>query len=70
MISECSKLAQNEYKSRHDWMEKLNNWELCKKLKFDHITKWYMHKPDFVQENEMHKILWECEITSGTILGG
>ena len=34
IISKCSKLAQIEYKSRHDWVGKINNWELCKKLKF------------------------------------
>ena len=31
--------------------------ELCKKLKFDHNTKWYMHKPESIQENKEHKIL-------------
>ena len=37
-------------------------WELCKKLKFDHTTKWYMHKLETVLENETHKILWDFEI--------
>ena len=32
--------------------------ELCKKLKFDHTDKWYMHYPDPVLDNEKHKILW------------
>ena len=31
-------------------------------LKFDHTTKWYKHKPESVQENEMHKILLDFEI--------
>ena len=38
------------------------HWELHKKLIFDHFTKWYMHKPESVLENEMHKILWDFEI--------
>ena len=38
------------------------HWELCKKLKFHHTTKWYMHKPESVLENETHKILWDFEI--------
>ena len=35
-ISECSKLAQKEYKTRHDWMGKVIHWESCQKFKFDH----------------------------------
>ena len=31
IISECSKLAQKEYKTKHDWVEKVINWELCKR---------------------------------------
>ena len=30
IISECSKLAQREYKTRHDWVRKVIHWELCK----------------------------------------
>ena len=30
-ISECSKLAQKEYKARHDWVGKLIHWEMCRK---------------------------------------
>ena len=33
--------------------------ELCKRLKFDHTTKWYLHEPESVLENETHKILSE-----------
>ena len=42
IISECSKSAQKEYKSRHDWVGKVIHWEMCKKFKFDHTNKWYM----------------------------
>ena len=31
-ISECSKLAQKEYKTRHDCMGKVIHWELCQKF--------------------------------------
>ena len=31
IISECCKLAQKEYKTRHDWVGKVIHWELCKK---------------------------------------
>ena len=33
-------------------MGKVFHWELCKVLKFDHTTKWYMHKSESVLENE------------------
>ena len=36
--------------------------ELCKKWKFDHTTKWYMHQPESFQENKMHKILCDLKI--------
>ena len=39
IISECSKLAQREYKTRHDWVGKVIHWEMCKKLKFDYTNK-------------------------------
>ena len=61
-ISEYSKLEQKEYKTRHDWMGKIILWELCKTLKIDHTNKWYMHKPESILENEMHKIHWGFEI--------
>ena len=40
IISECRKLAQKEYKTRHDWVGKVIHWEMCKKFKFDHTNKW------------------------------
>ena len=40
IISECSKLAQKENKTRHDWVVKMIHWEMCKKFKFDHTNKW------------------------------
>ena len=34
-ISECSKLAQKDYKTRHDWVGQVIHWELCKKFQFN-----------------------------------
>ena len=39
IISESSKLVQKEYKARHDWVDKVIHWEMCKKFKFDHVNK-------------------------------
>ena len=57
IISECRKLAQKVYKARHAWVGKAIHWEMCKKFKFDHTNKWYMHKPAHVQKkNDTHKL--------------
>ena len=62
IISEYSKLTQREYKAGHYSVGKVIHWELCKKFNFHHSTKWYMHKPNHVLENETHKILWDLEV--------
>ena len=62
IISECSKLAQKEYGTRHDWVGKVIHWEMCKKLKFDHTNKWYMHNPAPVLEDYTHKLLSDIDI--------
>ena len=54
---ECRKFAQKEYKTRHKWVRKVIHWELCKKFKFDHTTRWYMHNQESVSENETDKLL-------------
>ena len=68
IISECSKLAQTEYKTRHDWVGKVIHWEMCKKFKFDHTNKWYMHNPAAVLENDMHKLLWDFDIQTDHLI--
>ena len=58
IISKCSKQSQKEYKTRHDWVRKVIDKELCKKLKFNYTTKWHMHKLESILKNETNKILW------------
>ena len=43
-------------------MRQAIQWELREKFTFDHTNKWYMHNPESVKENAMHKILWNFEI--------
>ena len=33
ITSECGKLVQKKFKSRHDWVGKDIYWELCERLK-------------------------------------
>ena len=68
IISECSKLAQKEYKTRHDWVGKVIHLELCKKFRFDHTNKWYMHNPAPVLENDTHKPQWDFEVLTDHLI--
>ena len=45
-----------------DWVRKVIYKELCKRLKFDETTKWYMDKLESVLEMETCKILRDFEI--------
>ena len=68
IIIECCKLAQKEYKTRHDWVDKVIHWELCKKFKFDNANKGYMYNPESVLENETHQLLWDLEIQTDYLI--
>ena len=68
IISKCCKLAQKEYKSRHDRVYKVIHWELCKKLKFHHINKWYTYNLESIPENEMQKILRDFAIQTDHLI--
>ena len=43
-------------------MAKVIHWEMCKKFRFDHLNKWYIHNPALVLENDTHKLLWDFDI--------
>ena len=62
IISECSKLAQEENKTRHDWVSKVFHWEMSKKFEHHHTNKWYMHNLASVQENDTYKLMWDFDI--------
>ena len=44
------------------------HWELCKKLKFDHTAKWYLHKLESFLENETHENIWDFEIQTDYLI--
>ena len=68
IISECCKLAQNEHKNRHNWLGKVIHWELCKKFKFYHTNKCYMHNPASVLEIDTHKLLWNFDMKTDHLI--
>ena len=66
IISKCSKLALKEYKTRHDWDAKVVHGDMRRKFPFDHTNRWFMHNLAPVQENDLHKPLWEFIHTNGS----
>ena len=67
IISDCSKLAQREYKMKHDWVGKVIHWELCKKFKFDHTEqchKYYVKaRIDKTQQNSRCRLCGDRDNT-------
>ena len=55
-------------RNEHDWIGKVIHWEMCKKFKFDHTNKWYMHNPTPVLENDMHKLQWDFDISTDRLI--
>ena len=62
IVSGCSKLAQKEYKRRHDNLGKLVHWKLARKSNLEAGDKWYEHEPESILENEDYKILWDFSV--------
>ena len=41
---------------------KVIHWEMCRKFQFDHPNKSYMHNAAPIQEDDLHKLLWDFNI--------
>ena len=48
--------------TRHALVGKVIHLKMCKKFKFDHTNKWYMHNPAHILEYVTHKLLWDFDI--------
>ena len=62
LLGECPKLAQKEYRRRHDGVAEayINlHWDLCGQYEFERSDKWYEHSPENVEDNEKCKLLWD-----------
>jgi hypothetical protein len=68
ILSECEKLAQGEYKKRHDRVATIVHWELCAIHGFQRSKNWYDHHAEPVLENEKVKILWDFNIHTDRII--
>ena len=68
IVAECEKLAQRDYKRRHDNVAKKVHWDLCRKHGLQHSDKWYEHTPKGVVENEAVKILWDINVQCDNVI--
>ena len=68
IVSECKKLAQLEYKARHDRVATAFHWNLAKKYGFPHCDQWYQHVAEPVLENENTKLLWDFNIYTDHVI--
>ena len=68
IVAESTKLAQTEYKSRHDNVARTIHLELCQNRNLINEKKWYNHKPESVYEDEEVKILWDFNIYTDHVI--
>ena len=68
IICECKKLAQREYKRRHDTVAKLVHWKLCEKHNPVRTEKWYEHCPEGIVEDDDVKLLWDMNIQCDNVI--
>ena len=59
ILSNCQKLANSEYKQRHDRVAAAIHWGMCIDSGFETSTPWFLHYAEKVLENEHYKILWD-----------
>ena len=62
LVSACSKIAQTDYKERHNNVASMLHWNLSKKYNIPAVEKWWEHKVDKVILKEDVKILWDFKI--------
>jgi len=59
ILSAGPKLAQKEYKKRHDNVARAIHWDLSGKYGFQRDERWPDYVPDSVLENEDYRMLWD-----------
>ena len=68
IICECKKLAQREYKRRHDTVAKLVHWKLCEKHNLEGKEKWYEHYLEKVVEDGDVKLILDMNIQCDNVM--
>ena len=68
LVAGCLKLAQGEYKARHDKVGSVIHWRLCKKYGIDVHKDWYRHEVQPVIETDKVKLLWDMCIQTDHVI--
>ena len=68
IVSDCEKLAQKEYKRRHDNVARKVHGELCKKNALEHDESWYEHEPEGAVEDKNVKLPWDMTVQCDNII--
>ena len=68
IVSECSKLAQREYKRRHDFVVRMVYWKLCEKFNLEKSGNWYLRILQTVTEKVNYKLMWHMNIQCDNII--
>ena len=68
VLSECKKIAQTEYKKRHDKVATWTHWRLCQIYSLPHADSWYKHLAQKVIDTPQVKILWDFNIQTDGVL--
>ena len=68
IVSGCKKLAQREYRKRHDKVALRVHWEICRKYGIECTDKWYDHQALPVAENREVRITWDMTIYTDKVL--
>ena len=68
VVSECSILAQREFKRRHGNVARMVPQKLCEEFNLEKSEKWHLHNPQTVSENVNHKLIWDMNIQCDNII--
>ena len=68
IICECKKIAQREYKRRHDTVAKLIHWKLREKHNLEKKEKWFEHCPGGAVEDDDVKLIWDINIQCDNVI--
>ena len=64
----CEKLAQREFKRKHNNVAAKVRWDLFNKSRLEHTEKWYEHIPEEAVENKEVKLLWDISVQCDNVI--
>ena len=60
-------MQQTHAKGVQDLIRRMNHWELCKRLEYNHLVKCYMLKSESLLENETRKTLRDFKLQTDLV---